>query len=132
MAYPTLPVAGCTPAQFDVWITTEVKKALPIVYNDTVSTALFRKITRTQALSLGVAGLCGCTLLVVYSAKALYIGHYFEDLSFANAAAFQTTVLEALQNGIPNSATGVDNGQDSLASHAADFGQGVKAWHIYI
>ncbi|CEJ55076.1 hypothetical protein PMG11_01353 [Penicillium brasilianum] len=45
------------------------------------NTARFRKLENT-AINMGVEYLCGCTILVIVSSRAVYFAHFFESLSW--------------------------------------------------
>lgn len=75
-----------------------------------MATSVFEEF-EDEAFSLGTGFLCGCTTLVIISRKAVYIGHYWENISFSpdkdwldlykNAeAAFKRTVINGLTVGV--------------------------------
>ena len=79
-----------------------------------MATATF-EVFGDEALSLGTGYLCGCTTLVIISRLSVYIGHYWENISFdpdrawldvydTAQRAFQQTVIKGLTQGVrPNS-----------------------------
>lgn len=78
-----------------------------------MATSTFREF-QDKAFSLGTSELCGCTTLVIISRRAVYISHYWENISFATDEvwltvygtpqnAFQQTVIRGLTRGVnPN------------------------------
>ncbi|KAH0559210.1 hypothetical protein GP486_004276 [Trichoglossum hirsutum] len=86
---------------------------------NTVSKFMTTDINNSPAFNMGVRGLCGCTAIVLTNPNAVYMAHFWEDLSF-NAGGgltadqnFQNNVINFLSNG------GV--GGPSLVQHANDF-----------
>lgn len=113
------------------------------------NTAVFEELRKDQGpKSLGVERLCGCTTLVIVSRSAVYITHWWEDLSFSPAeenwapygsvdACFEATVIKGLQEGIPGNndpaAPNYRPAQVSLSAVAAQItaGGNVKAYLIH-
>lgn len=83
-----------------------------------MATAAFDEL-KNEAISFGTSGLCGCTVLVIVSKRAVYIAHYWESISFAPDAswgfkdeddAFAKTVIKGLMSGV-----GRGNGQEQVS-----------------
>lgn len=97
-----------------------------------------RKPKEPEALSLGIDGLCGCTVLMVASRTGVYMAHYFESLSFSTDEiwvkhfegkdAFEETVLKGLEEGVigdtPSKIENPQAEQVSLRAHAGRIRQG--------
>lgn len=75
-----------------------------------MATSVFEEF-EDEVFSLGTGFLCGCTTLVIISRKAVYIGHYWENISFSpdkvwldlyktSEAAFKRTVINGLTVGV--------------------------------
>ena len=123
----TLP-KGTQPSDMDTWMKDEMKSELfdPIVWRKKVygepqdmATSVFQEfqelkggvLVDTKAFSLGTAELCGCTTLVIISRKAVYMGHYWESISFNpdkvwldqygdKDKCFKKTVIKGLTTGV--------------------------------
>jgi hypothetical protein len=117
----TLP-DGTDASAMDTFMTAEMESSLfdSIIWEkeiygeeEDMATATFEEFG-DEALSLGTGFLCGCTTLVIVSRLGVYIGHYWENISFDPDAdwlevygtaerAFQQTVIKGLTQGIrPN------------------------------
>lgn len=108
----------------DTWMTEELSKDSnrPIIWQrkkngqpeDMATSAYTEFAQEKEAFSMGTAGLCGCTVLIIVSRQAVYIGHYWESISFwtndewlkSNGGpfkdqddAFQKTVIKGLTEG---------------------------------
>lgn len=75
-----------------------------------MATAVFAEYGR-KAFSFATGGLCGCTALFVISRRAVYVAHYWENISFSPDKAwvdeygdadnaFQQTVIKGLNDGV--------------------------------
>lgn len=112
----------------DKFMETEVGKGLPIVWNKKVrkqnqdmATSVFKEFYvkvekgsdagKLPTFSFGADGLCGCTMLLIVSRRAVYSAHYWESISFSPEhewledgdtpeTLFQTTVLDGLTKGV--------------------------------
>ncbi|KAF6237247.1 hypothetical protein HO173_004715 [Letharia columbiana] len=73
----------------------------------------------TTTVTFGMRGICGCTWLAVISQKRVYLGHYWESLSFGKPEGATYRLQFATQ--VTNFLTSGYKGQPSLASVAADF-----------
>lgn len=82
-----------------------------------INSALYSEIGGSDPVSMGLAGLTGCTALIVMSERAVYFGHFWETLSFESPEDFQDQVINLLNNGRNEDA----EVQNSLAAHADDF-----------
>jgi hypothetical protein len=115
---------GSTAGDMDTFMVEELSNELvnlPIIWrsdtgNNVVSdtaTAWFYEFKKQakKAFSVGTGGLCGCTTLAIISRKGVYMGHYWESLSFAPEGedlepfgtvekAFQATVIDGLKKGV--------------------------------
>ena len=112
------------------------------VNGNDINSGVYREIggtDPTEGFSLGLGNttnargdfirLKGCTTLIVMSQRAVWFGHFWEDLSYAGGdSLFRKTVLDLLYNG------GTDNPdmQQPLMAHADNFrGQAsASAWII--
>lgn len=83
----------------------------------TSSTAVHSLLDGNQ-VNWAVKKMCGCSVLIVVSERAMYFTHYFENLAFCGSreepSNFKHEVLDALDNGATN--------QESLAAHSVEFG----------
>jgi hypothetical protein len=109
-----------------------------------VNTALFHDFS--QVRSLVATHLQGCTMLVVISHLGVYIGHYWENISFApdddfrheidgrketDEEVFKRTVLDGLENGVPGVTASQKELQMSFTEFAHKYGdENVRAYLI--
>ncbi|CAD6594517.1 MAG: hypothetical protein ASARMPREDX12_009192 [Alectoria sarmentosa] len=95
------------------------QEIIPYVDNaDDYATAVTAALG-TTTVTFGMQGICGCTWLAVISSKRVYLGHYWESISFGKPATATYRLQFATQ--VTNFLTGGFKGQPSLASVAADF-----------
>lgn len=114
----TLP-AGRQSSDMDKWMKTEIDEHLfeSTVWEKKVNgdiedmaTSMFSEF-KGQAFSLGPGFLCGCTTMVIVSHRGVYMGRYWESISFSpdddwvdhygsSYDCFQNTVIEGLTKGI--------------------------------
>lgn len=123
----TLP-DGTQPSDMDTWM---IKEMVPGLYDAIVwdkhvkgepqdmATSVFEefqvlkgtKLVDREAFSLGTAELCGCTTLIIISRRGVYMGHYWESISFNpdkvwldhygdKDKCFEKTVIDGLTSGV--------------------------------
>ncbi|KAH8433389.1 uncharacterized protein LDX57_011023 [Aspergillus melleus] len=75
-------------------------------------TAIYEEFKDHKSISIGTSGLCGCTVLVIISREAVYMAHYWENISFApdedwekyyrriGRDIFEESVVRGLRDGI--------------------------------
>jgi hypothetical protein len=103
-----------------------------------VNTALFHDFTKKRSLS--AIRLQGCTMLVIIGRKGVYMGHSWENIAFALDGkhmepdetpedTFKRTVVDGLENGIPDSGP---LQQESLTDFAKDVAGKDDDIHAYL
>ena len=82
-----------------------------LVNGDDINSGIYHEIGgNTPAYSVGLGNtrykpkddpirLTGCTLLAVMAQKAVWIGHFWESLSYGDQSNFKIRVLDMLDNG---------------------------------
>ncbi|KAI9678753.1 MAG: hypothetical protein M1817_005810 [Caeruleum heppii] len=124
------------PAGMDEWLPEQVARAYDVTKQCTKSTSVFRALSDRRAESLGLSGLCGCTVLAIISREAVFMAHYFEDRSFnpnsedeldgiplTPQRAFDETVIKGLYEGLSHY-------QRSLSQFAGHFQRAATAFLI--
>jgi hypothetical protein len=83
-----------------------------------MNTAKAVEFNSKKPVSIGTGGLCGCTVLAIVSKKGVYMGHYWESISFypdphwtkvykgTEKDVFENTVIKGLKDGIRSQAGG--------------------------
>jgi len=131
------------PGNIKPYILKQTKEAVPVVWPQTTrdgrkkeydtNTSVFEQYKHSQdtELSLGTTHLVGCTMLIVVSRKGVYIGHFWESISFytdkdnslwekhkedQNKIFFET-VIKGMRDG---KGVGPTKQQDSLRRAAPD------------
>jgi hypothetical protein len=148
MTLPTLD-------NIDQWIVDETKKAEAVIWGqrdsngdstefDTNTSAFDEfKFFQNEGLSEGAMQLTGCTMLIIISRRGVYLGHFWENISFATDDThvfwkkykedqdkiFFETVIKGMRNG---KGTGSRKEQDSLRLAASKFDDDhLKAYLIH-
>ncbi|KAH0555687.1 hypothetical protein GP486_006369 [Trichoglossum hirsutum] len=118
-----IPRTLTTPSSINQYVVqvTEADSTVKVVdsSNDDRNTAVYRVLDGTNAVNVGLSGLCGCTALVVINDRAIYFAHFFENLSFEDdddQPIDFSVISNFLDNGGP--------GGPSLATYANVFSTG--------
>jgi hypothetical protein len=145
-----------TPENIAKYIRDETNEAEPVVWGvrDTnaakteydVNTSLFEEYKFYQnddGLSLSATHLTGCTMLVIISRKGIWIGHFWENISFATDddhqfwekynkdqdKIFEESVIKGMRNG---KGSGKNKEQDSLRLATPKFDDDhIKAYLVH-
>jgi hypothetical protein len=107
-----------------VWSTTYKKRKVDM------NTSKAVEFNSKKAVSIGTDGLCGCTVLAIVSRKGVYMGHYWESISFHadsfwkkyydvddDEDVFKETVIKGLEDGIPRTPKRKSWDQPSLTDY---------------
>lgn len=85
-------------AQLPAYVQNTVDTAIPIIPpvqpNVIQANVAVQRVFGAAEIAIGTPGLCGCTVVTVVSTQAIYMGHFFENPSWSNTAAFRNKVLK--------------------------------------